>query len=46
MENVKKGMVIAFALIYLLFPLDLCPGSPVDDLIVILISLLANVHRR
>lgn len=41
MNNVIKGMIIVVILIYLLSPIDACPG-PVDDLIAMLLGLAAT----
>ena len=43
-NGLLKGMLIAFAILYLVSPLDLAPG-PVDDLIVILLTAAANRSR-
>ena len=41
MNDVIKGMIVILMVIYVLSPIDLCPG-PVDDLIVVLIGLAAR----
>ena len=38
MNGVLKGMLIALLVVYVLSPVDLCPG-PIDDIILILLSL-------
>lgn len=42
MDYVKKGMLIILVLLYIISPIDLCPGSPVDDIIVLLLGIAAN----
>ena len=41
MNNVMKGMILVLIILYVLSPIDGCPG-PVDDLIVILLGMAAN----
>lgn len=41
MNDVTKGMFLILLIIYILSPVDLCPG-PVDDLIMLLITLGGN----
>jgi len=41
MSNVAKGMLIVLMFLYLVSPIDLCPG-PIDDIIVLLVSLAAQ----
>ncbi len=41
MDDMLKGIIIVAMLLYIVSPVDFCPG-PIDDLIVILISLAAN----
>lgn len=41
MSGIGKGMLIALVILYLVSPIDLCPG-PVDDIIVLLIGLAAQ----
>ena len=38
MNSLAKGMLIALVILYVISPIDLCPG-PVDDLIVFLLAL-------
>ena len=38
MKNILKGMIIAFLIMYIVSPVDACPG-PIDDLILLLIWL-------
>lgn len=40
MNDVAKGMMIILVILYVLSPIDACPG-PIDDLIVILIGIAA-----
>lgn len=42
MDYVKKGMLIILVLLYIISPIDLCSGSPVDDIIVLLLGIAAN----
>lgn len=41
MSGVAKGMLIVLTILYLVSPIDLCPG-PVDDFIILLVSLAAQ----
>ena len=41
MNGVAKGMLIVLTILYLVSPIDLCPG-PVDDFIILLVSLAAQ----
>ena len=41
MSDVAKGMLLVLVVLYVLSPIDVCPG-PVDDLLVILFGLAAN----
>ncbi|WP_168171611.1 hypothetical protein [Oribacterium sp. C9] len=41
MNNVAKAMIILFLFIYILSPIDLIPGCPIDDLIITLIGVAA-----
>ena len=45
MENVTKGRLIILILLYIVSPIDICPGSPVDDIIVLLLGIAANKNR-
>lgn len=40
MNDVIKGMIIVLTILYVLSPIDVCPG-PIDDIIVILIGMAA-----
>ena len=41
MSDVAKGMLLVLVVLYVLSPIDVCPG-PVDDFLVILFGLAAN----
>ncbi|MDD6824975.1 MAG: hypothetical protein PUE12_02470 [Oscillospiraceae bacterium] len=41
MSGFAKGMMFILVLLYVVSPVDLCPG-PIDDLIVLLISAAAS----
>ena len=41
MNGVMKGMLFILMLLYVISPVDVCPG-PIDDLIVIMIYLASN----
>lgn len=41
MGVVAKGMLIMLVILYIVSPIDLCPG-PVDDFIVLLVGLAAQ----
>lgn len=41
MSGVAKGMLIVVMVLYIVSPIDLCPG-PVDDIIVLLVGLAAQ----
>lgn len=38
MDGIMKGMLVILLLIYVISPVDLCPG-PVDDIILILCAI-------
>ena len=42
MNGVMKGMLIALIILYVVSPVDLMPASPVDDIIVILLTLASQ----
>lgn len=44
MNDVMKGMLIILILLYIISPVDLCPG-PVDDIIVLLLGVSASKKR-
>lgn len=41
-NNKTKMLIWVFAIIYLISPVDLIPGVPVDDLIVFILSAVVN----
>jgi uncharacterized membrane protein YkvA (DUF1232 family) len=41
MNNTMKGLILAFVIIYVLSPIDACPG-PVDDIIVAIMGIAAT----
>lgn len=41
MGNTVKGMVLVLMIIYILSPIDACPG-PIDDMIVLIIGMAAR----
>lgn len=41
MNGVMKGMILVLMIIYIISPIDACPG-PIDDLIVLVIGLAAQ----
>lgn len=41
MNDVMKVMILAFMILYIVSPLDACPG-PLDDLIVLMICVAAR----
>lgn len=41
MNGIVKGMMIILVLLYVISPLDFCPG-PIDDIIVVLFALAAQ----
>lgn len=45
MNNVAKGMILVLMILYVVSPIDVCPG-PVDDLIVLLVGIAAQKNRR
>ena len=45
MNGVLKGMLIVLLIIYIVSPVDFCPG-PVDDIILILLSLCGNSGNK
>ena len=46
MNDIKKGMLIILILLYIISPIDLCPGSPVDDIIIVLLLGIATKKNR
>lgn len=41
MSGVGKGMILALMVLYIVSPVDACPG-PIDDLLVLIIGLAAQ----
>ena len=41
MSDVGKGMILVLMILYIVSPIDACPG-PIDDLIVLFIGLAAR----
>ena len=41
MNGVMKGMILVLMIVYIISPIDACPG-PIDDLIVLVIGLAAQ----
>ena len=41
MNGVAKGMILVLMILYIVSPVDACPG-PIDDLIVLLIGLAST----
>ncbi len=41
MRSLSKGMILLLVILYIISPIDACPG-PIDDLIVLLIGLAAQ----
>lgn len=38
MDGVAKGMLLVLVILYVLSPIDLCPG-PIDDILMVIIGL-------
>lgn len=45
MDGVMKGMILVLMILYIVSPIDACPG-PIDDIIVLLIGLAAVKGRN
>lgn len=41
MSDVAKGMMLVLMILYIVSPIDACPG-PIDDLLVLFIGLVAR----
>lgn len=41
MNGTTKGMILVLMILYILSPIDLCPG-PIDDLIVLMAGIAAQ----
>ena len=44
MNNVVKGLIIAVVLVYVVSPVDICPG-PVDDILAIIMAMGATKNK-
>ena len=44
MNGAMKGMILVLMILYILSPVDVCPG-PIDDLLVLLIGLAAQKQK-
>lgn len=45
MSDVAKGIIIVLMILYIVSPIDACPG-PIDDILVLLIGLAATKGNR
>ncbi len=45
MNGVAKGMILVLMILYIVSPIDACPG-PIDDIIVLLIGLAVTKGRE
>ena len=45
MNGIFKGMLLVLVLLYVLSPVDACPG-PIDDIIVILLAFSAQKGKK
>jgi uncharacterized membrane protein YkvA (DUF1232 family) len=45
MNGVMKGMILVLMILYIVSPIDACPG-PIDDIIVLLIGLAATKSKK
>ena len=41
MSDVVKGMILLLMILYIVSPIDVCPG-PIDDLVILFIGLAAR----
>lgn len=44
MNDIAKGMIIVLIILYIVSPIDACPG-PIDDIILALIGFAATKHQ-
>ena len=44
MNDIAKGMIIVLIILYIVSPIDACPG-PIDDIILALIGFAAAKHQ-
>ena len=42
MNGVVKGMLIALVIVYIVSPIDIMPGCPIDDIIELLLGLASQ----
>ena len=45
MNGIGKGMILVLVILYIISPIDACPG-PIDDLIVMILCLAAQKGRN
>lgn len=45
MSGIIKGMILVFMILYIVSPIDACPG-PIDDIIILLIGIAATKGRE
>lgn len=45
MSGVMKGMLLTLMVLYIVSPIDACPG-PIDDIIVLVIGIAATKSRK
>ena len=45
MNGVMKGMIVVLIFLYIVSPIDACPG-PIDDIIVVLIGIAATKRNK
>ena len=45
MDGVMKGVILVLMVLYIVSPIDACPG-PIDDIIVLVIGLAATKGRE
>ena len=45
LDGVMKGMILVLMVLYIVSPIDACPG-PIDDIIVLVIGLAATKGRE
>lgn len=45
MRDVIKGMLVVLVILYIVSPIDLCPG-PIDDIMVLLLGVAAQIGTR
>ena len=45
MKEVMKGMLVVLVILYIVSPIDLCPG-PIDDVLVLLLGVAAQIGTK